>query len=309
MKFTTAQKNKWQQYLKWSGTVIAVVLFVWLLTRLNWKEAMQIVFNMPAWVIPAVIVVFFIGQVLNTLRWFILLKAQKIGISFGKTLQIVFCGLFASNFLPSTIGGDGLRFLAINPYTNDRALSLASILIDRFINVIATMFFSPFSFSVIKDIGIFAYEYPVQHFAFLVFLKDISKYLINGVKKVFSALNRWVNFPTYMAGAFLISWLSSAVIMAGVWILAQGLGFDVSLFHVWGISTITYFITLLPITISGYGLREITTTTLYVQLGAGLEQATALALLTRILATLVTMPALFWIGKLVPDEKKIRDLS
>ena len=81
---------------------------------------------------------------------------------------------------------------------------------------------------------------------------------------------------------------------------------QLTLWQVVGVNIVSYFITLLPISISGYGLREITTTTLYTMLGATLEQATALAIISRIFSTLVTLPGVIWMRKIISETKDVK---
>jgi hypothetical protein len=75
-----------------------------------------------------------------------------------------------------------------------------------------------------------------------------------------------------------------------------------------GVTGITYLLTLLPISVNGYGLREVAITTLYLPLGASLEQAATLALITRFLSMLETLPGALWFSQVVSgqfDQKRV----
>jgi uncharacterized membrane protein YbhN (UPF0104 family) len=76
----------------------------------------------------------------------------------------------------------------------------------------------------------------------------------------------------------------------------------VSYWQVMGIQTVTYFLAVLPISVNGYGLREVAFTTLYASLGVTLEQASALALVTRLLMVLCTVPGAFWLSSAVTEN-------
>jgi hypothetical protein len=105
--------------------------------------------------------------------------------------------------------------------------------------------------------------------------------------------------PARLVFAFCISWFSIFVIFLAIWLLARGLGMQVALYQVMGVTVITYLATLLPISVNGYGLREILIVGLYTSLGSSLEQATVLALISRFLSMLVTLPGAIWIGKIL----------
>ena len=112
------------------------------------------------------------------------------------------------------------------------------------------------------------------------------------------AYKLWANKPAYLIRAFVISWFSNFVIFLALWLMTNGLGIVVRLDQVMGITAMTYLITLLPISINGYGLRELVITYFYVSLGATAEQAAIFAILSRFLLMAATLPGAVWLGSL-----------
>ena len=100
-----------------------------------------------------------------------------------------------------------------------------------------------------------------------------------------------------------VSSASSLIVYVGVWLLAREIGIPISFIEVLAISVTTYIITLLPISINGYGLREVAVTVLYVELGATLEQASLLAIFLRVLRLLETLPGALWISAFLTNSK------
>lgn len=299
-------KIDWKKALKWGGTLISLGLFIWLLTRLNWKEAWAIAKNMPVYSYVMAIFLLLFGQFLNSVRWYTLLRAQDVKITILEAFKIHMGGTFASNFLPSTIGGDSLRFLAIAKITDDQPLSLASVILDRLVNMLATFTLIPFSVSIFKTTGV---QWNGDLFGFSIMAALHGKlwdWIQRTVKKYLDLFKRWFKKPFSLILAFSISWCSRIVILGGVWVLSKGIGMNLTLWQVVGINTVSYFVTLLPISISGYGLRELTLTTLYTMLGATLEQATALTVITRISSTMITLPGVIWMQRILAETKSIR---
>jgi uncharacterized membrane protein YbhN (UPF0104 family) len=89
----------------------------------------------------------------------------------------------------------------------------------------------------------------------------------------------------------------------GTYLLSQELGLGVHFFEVFFAAVITYFFTVIPISFNGIGIRELIMTTLYVSLGTTVEQASILAILTRILSTLLTMIGSIWLPQLLSNFK------
>jgi hypothetical protein len=74
-----------------------------------------------------------------------LLRGADLKIPFRQSLRITFAGLFASNFLPTTIGGDVVRLAGAIQYKLDAATSTASLVVDRLVGMAGMAMMVPFS--------------------------------------------------------------------------------------------------------------------------------------------------------------------
>jgi uncharacterized protein (TIRG00374 family) len=283
------------------GTLLSAGLFIWLLSQQNWNLVYQILRRMPFWVIPLSFLLIFSGLVVNAWRWWGLVRCQKIRISFYETLKIVLAGAYASNFLPSTVGGDVVRIVGMLNYANSKVVVVSSVVVDRVINVISYFSLTPlvFIFFDIRElIGVDVRSYliatSIANSKWIEKIRNVSSKLIGSVKDSFRL---WSREPSEIVKAFLISWVSLIVVFLGVWTLATGIQIPVTFFEVIAISVIVYVLTLLPISVNGYGLREVAVTTLYIQLGASLEQASTLAIVTRFLSLMATLPGAIWLQR------------
>lgn len=301
-KFWPPNKN----WLRWGGTIIATTLFIRSLMKLNWIGAWDIFKSLPAYLVLLALVLYTIGMLANGVRWHILLRTAAIQIPAWETIKIVFLGAFISNYLPSTIGGDAIRFLSVLRFTTLRTVAFTSVIVDRALNVAAMFTIVPFSlvtfYPIIKQGILFSttgsFTLPVAVSSSISTAGWFSKYkrtFTGWLAKVWDAIKIWLRSPLSLFLAFAVSWLSIFVVFLAIWILAQGMGIQVALNQVMGVTAITYILTLLPISVNGYGVREVAITTLYMELGATLEQASTLAILTRALMLMVTLPGALFI--------------
>jgi len=294
------------RWIRIGGTVLSSGLFLYLLFKQNWVVTWQKLNQVPAWLWPAILVLIVCGMFFNILRWYTLLRAQQVKISFFEAAKIIFAGAFASNFLPSTIGGDAFRMVALLNFTPDKMLSVASVVVDRAMNVLAMVTMLPFAF--------FTFGSPFRLLNPLAQVPETGQYLpvFAGVLAFLAKIKDrflrtfgvWVKKPGSLVLAFIISWWSIFVVYLAVWLLARALGIPVRLTQVMGVSATTYLITLLPISVNGYGLREFAVTTLYMQLGATIEQAATLALVTRFFMLFETLPGALWLTQILPVPGK-----
>lgn len=295
-----------QKWIRWGGTILSGLLFLWIIWRQDWDLILQ---NLKQLSIVLLVVVFFLYLgvlMINALRWYSLLKAVEIRLPFKQSVKIVFLGAFVSNFLPSTIGGDGMRFISLLHYTADRVKGGASVVLDRLISMTAMLILLPvsvitFSGSIaetlqmgmpgISTLSLFGVKIENTRGGQL-----ISKFK-RVIKKTLNAFQDWFRRPYSLLLAIIISWLALLIYFLGIWLIAQGLGIDVAFYQVTGVTVITYLVTLLPISVNGYGVREVAVTALYVRLGASLEQASTLAVVTRFIYLLATLPGAIWLSQ------------
>jgi len=304
------KKSKLQTFIQIAGTLISGGVFVWLLSKQDWQQVLHSLENIPGWAILASFAFVLAGQLANSLRWYVLLRAQRIPIGIRETVRIVFSGAFASNFLPTTIGGDVLRVVSLFRFSSSRLVAFGSVVLDRLLNVIAMLSFLPLSWFVFDVPGLLAPTswQPGKLFSLMwigeKWTGKIQALWHKFIRPIRAAIREWSRQPLSLLLALVISWISLIVVFIGVWIIATHIGIPVALYQVAAISALVYLVTLLPISINGYGLREVAVTALYIQVGATLEQASTLALLTRVLSLLATMPGVLWVSQTLAIQKQ-----
>ena len=283
-------------WVRWIGTILSLGLFLWLVTRLDWAALFEQLATLNPWMLALAFGLYLLAQAFNTLRWCSLLWAHGVKISYWQAFRIAWSGIFASNFLPSTVGGDGLRMVAILPYTKSKSVAVGSVALDRLINMAAMACLLPLALTVFgaQLSTMFALALPFN------LRKLAEKYF----PKIAGAVREWASRPAAFGWAFLAAWPSNLTLMLANTIVARQLGMEVSFAQIMAVQTVAYFVSVLPISVNGYGVREVTLTTLFVALGATLEQASSMAVLTRFMAVLVTIPGALWVSGVASDLVK-----
>lgn len=282
--------------LRLIGTVLSIVLLIWLLTRQDWNAILSAVGELSWWQVFLSILLIMIRHVFNSWRWLILLRAQQIMVPFREALKLVFAGLFVSNFLPSMVGGDVVRIAAIVNRTENRVAGAASVVVDRLIGALGMLVALPFGFPLISSL----FGLEIEAMGVVGSLGSrLSGFIRSSMERLGKALKIWAKQPERLFLAMLANWAGMFVNFIAIWILAIGLKMGVSLGEVVGISALTYYLTIIPLSINGYGIRELAIVGLYTQLGTTAEQASALALLSRSVFLFVSLFGAIWAGKLI----------
>lgn len=113
--------------------VFSGILLWVLVTRIgaNWSEAIPDPTTATiAWLIGAFVLTV-LGIALSALRWGAVLEALDVRAPFRRLLVLYLAGQFMSNVLPSTIGGDALRVSRLSRQTGDSPTVFASVVLER----------------------------------------------------------------------------------------------------------------------------------------------------------------------------------
>ena len=294
-----SEKNYIHIIIRWGGTLLSIGVMIYLLSKVGWGEAWQTIRQLTAWRIAFVLVLVFVSRFATFGRWYMLLKDQTPTLSLTETLKLTFAGLFASNVLPTTIGGDVLRLAGAVRLGLSTSLAAASLVVDRLVGMTGMALMVPFSLP-----GLSAYLHsrslsaPAGSMAFPFFSR-----VKRGFKKVLDDLRFWSKHPLILIKALGFTFIHQVAIYLIIRILIEGMGETLGFWQIAGIWSLTYFITLLPISINGLGLQEVTITNLYTLFG-GLSPATsiALALILRLVWLIGSLPGAFFIGEVLAGK-------
>ena len=114
-----------------AGTLLAIALIFVLVHEGGWDEVIGALRQISPTRITWSLFFVLISRGFVALRWYVLLRSGNVKISISESTALTFTGLFANNFLPTTIGGDVVRLAGAMQLGYDRAVCLASIAADR----------------------------------------------------------------------------------------------------------------------------------------------------------------------------------
>lgn len=281
-----------QTIARWVGSLLAVALLIILLREEGGDEIVSALKRVSAWYFIAGIFVLLISRMFVVGRWYILLRSAGVDTSFWRIAMLTFTGLFSSNFLPTTIGGDVVRLGGAMQLGYDRAICLASLVADRLIGMAGMIFTLPFGLIPVLSLG----NGSVQAFGFsALFQKGLDF-----TKRTLGTFVIWLNKPLALLVSFASTFGNMAFIFLAIFLLIIGMGRHVSYWLIAGLWSLTYFVTLIPISVNGYGVQELSLTFLLSKFG-GLDhsESLAIAVLIRALFIITSLPGAFFLPSIL----------
>jgi uncharacterized membrane protein YbhN (UPF0104 family) len=236
----------------------------------------------------------FAGILVRAARWLALLRAVGARVPYGRAVYLYFVGAFFNAFLPTGFGGDVVRVLEIGPgATSQQAAGTA--LVDRLTGFIMLFVLAlaalPFAYRLLPAnlaLLIAGLAAAVLAGSALLFEGRLLRRLTGWLPRALSlAGDAWIG-RTYavitaigwrgLLAALFWSLLFNLLLIAENVLVARALGLGAPAGVFFLFVPVTTATLLVPISISGLGVREGLNVTLFGQVGVGAASAVALSL-------------------------------
>lgn len=288
-----------QTVIRGLGSFLALALLIVLIQEEGDGELFSALRRVSSLYFLAALAALLLSRLFAVARWHILLTSAGVDVPFLRSAMLTFTGNFSSNFLPTTIGGDVVRLGGAMQLGYDRPICLASLVADRLIGMAGMALALPLglipAFSLSNGVS--------QSIALPAFFQKGMDF----TKRTFESLSIWLKKPGTLFASLLYTLGNQIFIYIAIYLLLLGIDHKVSFWLVAGMYTLTYFVTLVPISINGLGVQELSMTFLLIQLG-GLtsSESATIALLTRLLFVLASLPGAFFLPSILAaiNEKK-----
>lgn len=276
------QKNR-KTLLRAAGSLLSALLLSFLLFR-NRSEVLAALRQLSLLDLLAAFGLILASRLFVTLRWYTLLRSGGVPISLPNAISLTFTGLFASNFLPTTIGGDVVRLAGAIQMGYDRAVCLASIAADRLVNMAGMSLAAPLG---LYQLWLTA---PLSA-AFATTTPDLLRKGWGFLRRTLQSLTLWLKKPGFLLLALLFALAHMLCSFSANYVLIHALGAELAPWRVIGIYSLAYFIGLVPISINGYGWQELTNSALLATLG-GVDPSigATVAIFHRLLMMIASLP-------------------
>lgn len=303
-KNASSRKGFW---LRLAGTLLTLALLVYLLREQGWAEIQLALRQITVWQLLLSLAVVMISRMAVCARWHVLLRGASLDVRFSQTARITFAGFFASNFLPTTIGGDVVRLAGAVQLRFDSAVATASLVVDRLVGMAGMAMALPLGIPAFRAaLGPSSWNNSTPPLAlaaalalsgrFEMFWNKWRSWIKGFFLRILRALTEWVSRPRALFEALGFTWVHMLCLYVSMQVLLVGMGEPMPFWLIAGLWSVVYFITLLPVSINGYGLQEVSLAFIFTRVG-GITAPTALtlAILVRTITLVASLPGAFFV--------------
>jgi uncharacterized membrane protein YbhN (UPF0104 family) len=262
--------------------------------------------------LAAALLLFFVNVLAATWRWHLLLSAQNVDVPASSLLASFLVANFFNNFLPSNIGGDVIRISDTAKPARSKTLATTVVLVDRGLGLLGLVLVaalgSTLAGSTHHPVGPI---WPAWLWAGFVLaaiatapavlapsgfgrlLQPLTvfhpEWVGGRIDMITAVLGRFRERPAALAGCFGGAVFVQATIVVFYFVVAYALGLNVSLWDLTVVVPVSLVIQMLPVSISGFGVREATFSFYFSRIGQPIESALLVSLVGQTLIMLFSL--------------------
>jgi glycosyltransferase 2 family protein len=252
---------------------VSASLLIYLFTKVGGMEVVRNFVLISPVSFVAASLLYILTSYISSLRWRLFLP-YPLGMRWIFSTYMI--GAFFNVCLPSTIGGDAVKAFYMNKELKDRrqeqqyndnldypAISVASVFMDRYVGLAALL--SVGMVATMAGYQMLA-ESPVLWITPLIFIVFIIGSIlfirfrlgsrIRFIMNMYDYFTPYIERRHVIARALLYSVALQVIVVLSVYILARGMSIDISFLQLLVFVPLISLISLIPISISGFGLRE-----------------------------------------------------
>ena len=301
----------WKRLANWAIKLgLTAGSLAYLLHKVDLDAAWQAGRHISLWYFAAALGLQVAQIAICAVRWQAVLQAIGARLSFWRSAELFSIGNFFGQILPGAVGGDAIRVLATRRAGLGLVTTINSVMLERGATVYALVMLTTFAEPAL--IGRLPETPGIWIFPLLTLGATLGLVVLSLLDRL---PEKWRRFRIVQGLAQLaqdtrtcfFKVRNAALIMAialighinlamVVWVLALGLGAPVTLVDCLVLVPPVILVATLPISIAGWGAREVAMVTVFGLIGVSSPQATALSVLFGIATMLVALPGgIFWL--------------
>lgn len=309
-------KEKKQALIK---IAISIVLFGIIFWQVDMESVWAAFGLLDVKFLPLLILLIVLNYLVSSVRWKVLLihkNREKASIPFLASLY--FIGSFFNNFMPTSIGGDVYKIVALGKKIKNKADAFAATFMERFTGMIALVLIS--YIGLVQTLGFWVAQLPdliasnstyVFLFKFILFfgfwiaaavgfvaLRFLSD-TISIIKRVYDSLLVYKGNNKTLVNAFLTSFIVQALAIFTQYFVFTAMGVNIPLDYALFIFPVITLVAFFVPSLNGLGVQDALYMQLFLTVGVPQEVSLSASIIYHLLRLFVSLfgGVLYALGK------------
>ena len=283
--------------------IITVAILMVILRAIDAQQIWQILQHAQLNLLALAILLQLGSTAVSAYRWQIIMQNLGFGQNFAFYWKSYFKGMFFNQGLPTSIGGDAVRVLDVAAHGFRKRDVLYGVMVDRAVGLGALMLLSLLAYVLKPNLLPTQVGRPML----MLIIAGLASFLGLLILGKMQWLNRFPKlvffkiiagrlyqiFHTKRLLLITLSLLIPLLALLGFFATGWALGLRVDLMIYFAIVPVAIILTIIPVSIAGWGVREGALVSLFSLIGADKATVLTMSLLYGLTLILVSLPGLF----------------
>ena len=286
--------------------ILITIAILYIIARnIDLTAVVGVVRDMPKEYLLLALIMQLLSAALASYRWFLIMRRLKFGQGPIFYLKSYLKGSFFNQALPGGIGGDAYRVLETSRLGNGKKAAFYGVLLDRILGLIGLLMLNLLANVTYPDL------LPVEIFHLLNFLATggiaaVIAFAVLGkidrlaefkltrhMHEISADLRRVYHEPKAIALHSIISVMIHFISMLAVFFIGMGVGLNYDLFTFLVLVPPVMLLTIVPISLAGWGVREGAMIGLFLLVGADKTLVLSMSVLYGLVLIAASLPGLY----------------
>jgi hypothetical protein len=294
--------------------IITVLIFILIFRSVDISSVGSAISNMDLKLVALALFIQLLSTTIASYRWYLIMKALQFGQDFQFYFRSYFKGTFFNQGLPTTIGGDALRVMDVARLGFKKRESFYGIFIDRIVGLLGLLLLNLMANGLNPDLLEKRFFYLINGIVLvsiigvltIMALKKIRILENHRLGKLFYDLSIRLNTVYRKAddAATQIS-LSIAIHLlsiVSIFVLGKSVGLEYDLLTYLVIMPPVFLLTLIPVSLAGWGVREGAMLGLFLLIGADKTLVLTISLMYGVIVLTSSLPGIYFFLKGKPES-------
>lgn len=287
--------------------LLTAVVLLYLLLTTDLAEAGRAIGRLPLTSIVIVLVLLAADRVVTIWRWVILVRATGQQVSIKSAAWIHMVSSFVGVATPGGIGGDAARAYTLAQRTAQGSDAVASIAMDRVLGLFSLVLVGLLGvlvwgrqtgtpaaglalLAILGGVGCVALLWIDRFVGVLVPLRFRTTRLGAKVTRIAEAISQYRGHHGVLSGVLALSILVQGLRILQAWVMGTGIGMTIGFTYYLVFMPVVLITLLLPISLGGFGLPQLSFALLLEAQGVPRHDALALSTLIIVTGLVANLP-------------------
>jgi uncharacterized protein (TIRG00374 family) len=286
--------------------VITILLFYLIARSVHYEDVVDVIRRLDYLMLIPALVMQLVSSLVAAYRWYLIMRILQFGQTLYYYVASYFKGIFFNQALPTSIGGDAIRVLDAGKLGNGHKEAFYGVFIDRIVGLSGLVILNLAAILMSPDLLPTSMQWLIALMSLagilgvivLLFLRKLDWLTRYKITRMFHHISERMSRVYHSAASSAkqtgLSIIIHLLAMGCIYLIGRSVGLDLPFLTFLVLVPPALLLTILPVSLAGWGIRETALIGLFLLINADRAQVLTMSLIYGALVVVSSLPGLYF---------------